>query len=95
VARAPALLAIPAVAASLGLAGCSSTLADPNSVVSKIVQANAGVKPSSVSCPSDIPVKKGHTFECTIHVPGQTRTVTVDEVSTNSNGAVLKIIAVK
>jgi hypothetical protein len=90
----PVLLAVPVAGASLALAGCSSVLNNPDKVVAKIILENTGVKVSSVTCPSDIPLKKGHTFTCTVKVNGQAHTVTVDETSTTGSGAILHIIKV-
>jgi hypothetical protein len=91
----PALLTVPVFATALALGGCGSeVLANPNKVVGHIILENSGIKVDSVSCPSGVPLKKGHTFTCTVKFRGQTRTVTVQETSTKGNSALLHIIKV-
>jgi uncharacterized lipoprotein len=65
-----ALLA--AVAFILVLAGCSTELdaASTEDTVKAELERTAGIKISSVDCPSGVEVKVGATFECTLTEKG-------------------------
>ena len=57
------LLALPLLA----LVGCSETL-DTGDVEAKL-KREIGARAQSVACPSDIEVKKGKRFDCTVTDP--------------------------
>src|SRR4051794_19591127 len=45
--------------------------------VTKILKERYNEDASDVHCPEDQPVKKGHRFDCTLKVNGDSRTVTI------------------
>jgi hypothetical protein len=70
------------------LAACSKTI-DTASLEENIrseLTAQAGVTPTDVSCPDDVPVEAGATFECTVTAEdGSTATVTVTQTDDEGN----------
>jgi hypothetical protein len=69
-----------AVAALLGAvflaAGCGETVIDSvktEAAIEENLQKSVGQKVSSVKCPSDVEVKTGATFECTVDLTGGKR----------------------
>jgi hypothetical protein len=58
--------------------------------LAKQLAPQGGVKPSDItmSCPDDIPVKKGHAFDCTLTVKSDQSKVTVNVTETNDKGHV-------
>jgi hypothetical protein len=53
--------------------GCGETVIDASKTEAAIEQnleKSVGQKVSSVDCPSDVEVKAGDTFDCTVHLAG-------------------------
>ena len=69
---APALLGVPALVVSIGIAACGTTTIDPKSsekLVRQFVTQNGGSL-KKVSCPSDVKQANGQ-FDCKVTVTGQ------------------------
>jgi outer membrane lipoprotein SlyB len=81
-------LMLAAAVAALALAGCSATV-DTDGLEGQIAQeleAQAGVRPTSVQCPDDVPAEAGATFECTATADdGSTATITVTQEDDQGN----------
>ncbi len=62
------LLLIPAALAALALPGCAKTLdtGDVSKEIGASLEKEAGQKPKKVDCPSDVEVKEGKRFDCTV-----------------------------
>jgi len=62
-------LLLPLLAAgALGVAGCGDKKLDTGKLEGKVkdgIEKQAGVKITSVKCPSDVKVQKGNIFNCT------------------------------
>lgn len=60
-----------AVVAVVGVAGCGSSV--PQDEVEKkaadALEQQVGAPPKSISCPDDLPAKKGETMNCTLQTP--------------------------
>jgi hypothetical protein len=57
-------------------AGCGETVIDSaktEDAIAHNLEKSAGMKISSVDCPSDVEVKKGTTFQCTVIQDGGKR----------------------
>lgn len=72
-----ALLAVLALA----LAGCGEAIVDTTKTEEQLqasLSKSLGTKVTSVDCPSDVEVKAGATFTCTVEVKGgETQTATL------------------
>jgi outer membrane murein-binding lipoprotein Lpp len=81
-------LVLAAAVGALGLTGCSATV-DTDALEGQIAQeleAQAGVRPSSVQCPDDVAPEAGATFECTATAEdGSTATITVTQQDDQGN----------
>jgi Domain of unknown function (DUF4333) len=87
----------PLIAAAftfLALAGCGTSLNDPTGLVKQLFRQKTGMTASSVSCPTGIPIAKGHQFTCTVRAQGHDRSVTVEEMTATSGGLAAQIIGV-
>ncbi len=65
------ILAVIALAAAAGavVVGCGETVIDSaktEEAITASLEKSQGMKISSVDCPSDVEVKAGTTFECTV-----------------------------
>jgi hypothetical protein len=94
--RAP--IAFAGLSMAIAIAGCggAATLNNPSQSVSNGIYKAVGQRPASVSCPSNIPVKTGHTFTCTIaDSTGQKLPATVTETSVSGTTAQIHISVAK
>jgi hypothetical protein len=85
---------LPTGLASFALAGCSTSLNDPTGLVKQLYRESTGVTVSSATCPTDIPIAKGHQFTCTVQARGTSHTVTLMEMTATASGSQVRIIAV-
>src|ERR1035437_5802936 len=84
---------VPALGAALAmgfvLASCGGGTVNTQkaeSLLKQKVAAQTGVSIASVSCPSNVPAKKGGTFVCTAHgVDGTHAPVSVTQTDANGN----------
>ena len=63
------LLRFLLLATTLALSACGQDVLNTDELESEIateLEAQTGLKPTSVDCPADVPVKKGGTFRCTV-----------------------------
>jgi hypothetical protein len=66
-------LAVPLTAIALLALGCGETVIDSaktEAAIEQNLKRATGAKVSSVECPSDVEVKAGATFECTVDLAG-------------------------
>lgn len=83
-------LALAAVALALPLAACGTTTIDHEELQGELrdqLSADAGVDPAnvSVSCPEDVEIEQGTTFDCELTAPNGDR-VRVDVTLTDDDG---------
>lgn len=87
------IAAAGAFPAAIALAGCGTTvLSSPEKDVSNALFNATGQRPKLVTCPSNIEVKTGKTFRCTLTAFDGTKVdATVKETSVSSNKVQLHI----
>lgn len=72
---------VVAVLAGLSFAGCGETVLDTSKTEEQLqasLSKSLETKVKAVDCPSDVEVKAGETFSCTVDFPdGETQTVTL------------------
>ncbi len=83
-------LLVPLIAATaLAAGGCGDKKLDTGKLEGKIkdgIQKQAGVKIRAISCPDDVKVKKGDTFNCrATTTSGQTANVKVTQQDDEGN----------
>ena len=81
-------LAFAALAVTLALGGCSRVVDtdELESQISSELQRQAGVTPTSVECPDDVPAEAGGTFNCTATADdGSTATIEVVQKDDQGN----------
>ena len=82
--RAFAAAAVTAVA----LAGCGEKVLNTDNAENEIVKGleqQTNVKNPKVSCPDDVEVKKGDTFQCKATAQGDTATIAVEQLDDEGN----------
>jgi hypothetical protein len=87
--RSALLLSALASCLALGFAGCGEKKLNTSKLEDKIkqgIEQQAGVKVKSVSCPGDVKIKKGATFNCrATTTSGQTAPVQVSQKDDKGN----------
>jgi hypothetical protein len=76
--------------------GGSPTLNNPDKVVSNALYKSVGERPASVTCPSNIAVKPGKVFRCTLTAADGTKYgTTVTEGSVHGSNVHLSVLVDK
>jgi hypothetical protein len=90
--------ALIAITAAVALAGCGSTTIDKKKAedLARQVADSGTVKTKSISCPSNVKVKRGGTFSCDlVYTDGTKGTITLhmndDKGNVSTKGTDIKI----
>jgi hypothetical protein len=83
-------LSVSACGASVSIGSKTFTTSDLESQLAKQLAPQANMKPSdiTITCPEDVPVEKGHRFDCKLTVKDDGSTVVVKVTDTDDDGHV-------
>jgi hypothetical protein len=77
-----------ALATAIALAGCGTKTLDTDNAEKEIaagLEEQANVRNAKVSCPDDVEVKKGDTFECKATAGEDSATLAVEQLDDDGN----------